>query len=271
MKAKLRLQTIFSGVRSILTQRTGWVALAAAIVSTVLISCATMDRTLMLPPQIPGAKFVGSQACKECHEDTVRWFATAAHARLKAPGTNAFEVGCESCHGPGSLHAQSGGNAHTILNPGKSPETCFQCHLDKRGQFNLSYHHPVLEGKISCVSCHDPHKGDGMLAGGTELKSERDLCSECHIAQRGPHVFEHQALREGCTACHEVHGSVNQKLLSQRNANLCLKCHMQRQVSSSTIVIGGRDHTAFLSRGTCWSAGCHEAVHGSQVNKSLRF
>jgi hypothetical protein len=23
--------------------------------------------------------------------------------------------------------------------------------------------------------------------------------------------------------------------------------------------------------GTCWSAGCHEAVHGSQVSSSLRY
>jgi hypothetical protein len=26
-----------------------------------------------------------------------------------------------------------------------------------------------------------------------------------------------------------------------------------------------------LSQGTCWTAGCHEAVHGSRVNSSLRF
>ena len=37
------------------------------------------------------------------------------------------------------------------------------------------------------------------------------------------------------------------------------------------ILIGGRDHAPFLSRGACWSAGCHEAVHGSHVNSSLRF
>jgi predicted CXXCH cytochrome family protein len=230
-----------------------------------------MERPMVLPPQIPGAKYVGSQACKECHEEVTRWFATASHARLKAPGTNAFFVGCESCHGAASLHVESGGNAHTIINPRKSPDTCFQCHLDKRGQFNLPYHHPVLEGKISCINCHEPHKGEAMRAGGTELLAERDLCAECHIAQRGPHVFEHFAIREGCTACHAVHGSVNQKMLLQRNANLCLKCHFQRQQSSGVILIGGRNHNAFLTRGTCWSAGCHEAPHGSQVSQFLRF
>ena len=37
------------------------------------------------------------------------------------------------------------------------------------------------------------------------------------------------------------------------------------------LLIGGRDHAPFVQRGTCWSAGCHEAVHGSHVNSSLRF
>jgi hypothetical protein len=26
-----------------------------------------------------------------------------------------------------------------------------------------------------------------------------------------------------------------------------------------------------VTQGSCWSAGCHEAVHGSRVNPSLRF
>jgi hypothetical protein len=54
-----------------------------------------------------------------------------------------------------------------------------------------------------------------------------------------------------------------------------LKCHFQSQglpgQPAGTIYIGSRDHTAFLSQGTCWSAGCHEAVHGSHVSSSLRF
>jgi predicted CXXCH cytochrome family protein len=101
--------------------------------------------------------------------------------------------------------------------------------------------------------------------------SESDTCAGCHTAQRGPFVFEHEAVREGCTTCHAVHGSVNQKMLVQRNHTLCLKCHFQQQTSGGLLVIGGKDHTSFVSRGTCWSAGCHEAVHGSQIGSSLRF
>jgi DmsE family decaheme c-type cytochrome len=143
--------------------------------------------------------------------------------------------------------------------------------LDLKGQFSLPSHHPVIEGKVSCTDCHNPHKGRAVPGGTHSLLSDNQQCQQCHIAQRGPFVFEHEASREGCLTCHRPHGSVNQKMLTERNQTLCLKCHFQQQTAAGQILIGGRDHVAFLSRGTCWSAGCHEAVHGSQVNSSLRF
>lgn len=246
-------------------------ALALTGAAIVMISCATMSRTLLIPPQIPGAEFVGTKSCAECHAEIVRDFNTATHARLKAEGANANDIGCESCHGPGSIHNQTGGSVHTIVNPGKSPSVCFQCHLDTRGQFSLPNHHPVIEGKISCADCHNSHKGNAILGGGTALATEHETCGKCHTAQAGPFVFEHEAVREGCTTCHNAHGSVNDKMLTTRDASLCLRCHFQQQVAGGKVFIGGRDHTSSLSRGTCWTAGCHEAVHGSHIGSSLRF
>ena len=248
-----------------------WVIGGATALAVVVISCATVTRTVVAPPEIPGATFVGSATCAECHENITKEFKTATHARLQAKGENARNMGCESCHGAGSLHNESGGAMNTIINPRKSPETCFQCHLDKRGEFNLPYHHQVLEGKMSCTDCHSPHHGPAIKGGGTALLSENDTCSQCHATQNGPFVFEHEANREGCTTCHAVHGSVNAKMLKERNANLCFKCHFQQQKIDGRIYIGGWNHTGLLSLGTCWTAGCHEAIHGSQVNSNLRF
>jgi hypothetical protein len=50
-----------------------------------------------------------------------------------------------------------------------------------------------------------------------------------------------------------------------------LKCHFQQQTGPGSLLIGGIEHSSFVARGTCWSAGCHEAVHGSQVSTSLRY
>ena len=274
-------------------QRSRW-ARAAALVAVaatllVVISCGTVNRAVVVLPDVPGAKYIGSKECEQCHEKICKDFVTADHARLIAPGPNALGAGCESCHGPCSLHSESGGEtkppfsytsgrpektgfgAQTPVNASRNPQTaCFQCHLDVRGQFELPSHHPVPEGRLSCTVCHPPHKGSAFRGGGTMLASENESCLACHKEQRGPFVFEHEAMREGCTTCHETHGSVNAKMLKVRDANLCLKCHFQR-MSGSQILIGGSDHTLRLQQGTCWTAGCHEAVHGSNTNVELRF
>jgi predicted CXXCH cytochrome family protein len=263
---------------------------AAGVLLLAVISCRTVNRAVVQLPDVPGAKYIGSKECEQCHEDIYRDFQTADHARLMAEGPNALNAGCESCHGPCSLHSDSGGEvkppysfssgrpasssygARLAIEPGRAVETvCYQCHADVRGQFNLPSHHPVPEGRLKCTECHSPHKGSILAGGGTSLLSENDSCIRCHSAQRGPYVFEHEALREGCTVCHVPHGSVNAKLLTVRDANLCFKCHFQQQVPGGGILIGGSDHTLRLREGTCWTAGCHEAVHGSRVSPSLRF
>ncbi|HVU34205.1 MAG TPA: cytochrome c3 family protein [Opitutaceae bacterium] len=243
----------------------------AALWGLLLISCTSVDRPLVAPPQIAGAQFVGSKACAECHGDTVKHFRDATHSQLMAQGANAKNIGCESCHGPGSLHVKAGGGAGNIINPGRSPETCFQCHSNIRAQFSLPNTHPVLSGQMTCTDCHNPHAGDAAPDGGAKLARLNETCLKCHNQQGGPFVFEHEAMRDGCVSCHQPHGSVNAKMLRVRNQNLCLQCHFQQQTATGQLMIGGRDHAPFVSRGDCWSAGCHEAVHGSHVNRSLRF
>ena len=274
--------------------RAGWlrglvVAGSALLLVTLGLSCRSVNRSVVLLPDVPGAKYIGSKECEQCHDKIYRDFATADHARLMAEGPNALNAGCESCHGPGSLHSESGGEvkppftfaagraasgsfgARLAVEGQRSKENvCFQCHADVRGQFSLPSHHPVPEGKMSCSDCHSPHKGSINRGGGTALLSENGNCFTCHAKQRGPYVFEHEASREGCTTCHAPHGSVNPKMLTVRDSNLCMRCHFQ-QLNGNRILIGGSDHTLRVQQGSCWTAGCHEAVHGSRVSPSLRF
>ncbi len=249
--------------------RPGWLLTLGVAISLTIVSCSTVERVMVAPPHIPSAKFVGDTKCSECHANHTRDFHTATHSAIKADWNKEGNLGCETCHGPASIHVETGGALRSIVNPKKSPTVCFQCHLEMRGRFNLPHHHPIAQGDVSCSDCHDSHKGPAIRGGATSLAGLNDGCIKCHPAQRGPFAFQHEAVREGCTSCHNPHGSVNAKLLTERNGNLCLKCHVD--VRTSTLTVGGLPHAFLAAKGTCWTAGCHEAVHGSHVNSSLRY
>jgi predicted CXXCH cytochrome family protein len=100
-----------------------------------------------------------------------------------------------------------------------------------------------------------------------------ETCAPCHREQTRPFIFEHPALREGCTVCHRPHGSINAKMLVEPDSNLCLRCHAQvpEPGAAQRVFIGGRDHTSSLAFGSCWTAGCHTAVHGSNLQPILLY
>lgn len=237
----------------------------------LLVSCVAVNRTVLAPPFVAGAAFVGNKECTECHSDTTNHFGSSTHAKVTFADPKLGSTGCEACHGAGSLHVKSGGTKGTIVNPMKNPETCFQCHLEKRGEFSLANAHGVLNGTMSCSDCHDPHEGGALRGGGASLESMNETCTKCHTAQKGPFTFKHSAMKEGCTSCHNPHGSVNQKMLVARDANLCLQCHLETATRPGIILAGGEDHRTRMQNGTCWVAGCHEAVHGSHASPALRY
>lgn len=216
------------------------------------------------------AEYVGMDTCAMCHEKIAKNFKRSEHSRIVVKSQKEGQA-CEACHGPGSLHANAQTKSEkyaTIINPGKSPEACYKCHMEKKGEFSLQYHHPVPEGRMSCTDCHDPHGEDGVKPGTlSSVYGKNDVCIKCHKDQAGPFVYEHEALREGCTVCHNVHGSINEKMVVERDANLCLKCHFQANFP----FVGDRNHTTDPRKGPCFSGGCHTAVHGSNYNDHLRI
>ena len=72
----------------------------AAGAALFLISCSTTaNRAVVVPLEIPGAHFVGNQACFQCHTQITRAFPSSPDARLHLDNvTLPGGTGCESCH-----------------------------------------------------------------------------------------------------------------------------------------------------------------------------
>jgi predicted CXXCH cytochrome family protein len=230
---------------------------------------AKMDRSAIAP--IPGAVYSGTESCAPCHPKESEEFANNPHAKYAADAKDAKSEGCEVCHGPGSKHIEDPQAKDAIYNPKKNPEMCYQCHANTKAEFNLQYHHPVKEGKMSCQDCHSVH-GEEAVPGvqSMELEGQDATCLKCHPNLKGPFVYEHDAMKEGCSVCHTPHGSVSKKLLTARDQNLCFKCHFEQIYPK----VGAQTHgtgspvlgPALSARGKESCMDCHTAIHGSNFD-----
>lgn len=146
-------------------------------------------------------------------------------------------------------------------------QLCLKCHTEQKAQFNMPFHHKVLEGVMKCSDCHNPH-------GGFELKQARLVlgadaaCIKCHTDKLGPFVYEHAPLKvEGCAICHTPHGSSNSKLLTRPKVfQLCIECHTNAHAIPDPTAEGAPNtptfHNLTLERyQNCVT--CHVKIHGS--------
>ncbi len=230
------------------------------------------EPVVMTPLSIPGAEYLGSESCaaEDCHTAESRYFELTDHASVSIDITEddaeAGEVeGCETCHGPGSLHAEDPYDKSKIIRA-DAETACFNCHLDVKGKFMLQHHHPVPEGRMTCSDCHDMHGSDVRATGGKMLLGAGLLgldekCFNCHKEVRGPFVFEHEAMREGCAVCHTPHGSINDKLLVAGPTVTCIRCHIEGSQ-------GEFHHTSYGISISRDCIDCHTRVHGSNNAKS---
>ena len=223
----------------------------------------------------PGAKYVGIDQCALCHEDIVKHYRIESHYGTSLQeGEKIVGEACESCHGPGSLHADNSGDKSKIIR--YSPERCFTCHADIRAQFQLQYHHPIEKDQVRCLDCHNIHSSQNAAFNETQdLERNNEKCFRCHKEFKGPFVFEHDPIREGCQTCHEPHGSVFNKLLIADVNALCLRCHWEPNTNLTSANIGGLAHgsgavaeNAFIGAGEkCIDH--HKSPHGSNSWRTL--
>ena len=184
------------------------------------------------------------------------------------------DVTCANCHnthgGLTSLLRVDKPQIAPLVNTAKVPqqEVCFNCHRDIRSLVMRPSHHPIVEGKVKCTSCHNPH---GALSPAmVNSESIKELCTTCHAEKRGPWIFEHAPVEESCLNCHNPHGSRSVKLLNEKVPNLCQDCHdaaqhpgtMYDADANFRAPVGPTSgpNTRFLAR-SCMN--CHSEIHGS--------
>jgi DmsE family decaheme c-type cytochrome len=133
------------------------------------------------------------------------------------------------------------------------PDTCFQCHKDRRAQMFRSSHMPLREGKITCSDCHNPHGSatEALL----KEDSINDNCYKCHAEKRGPFLFEHAPVRENCLNCHDPHGSINEYSLKLSRPRLCFECHGFGHGPTAGI------NSPYTMGRSCQN--CHTQIHGT--------
>jgi len=194
--------------------------------------------------------------CLQCHEknDRTYWKGSTHETR---------DVACTDCH---TVMRKT--SPRFQLAKGTVQDTCFQCHKDRRAQSLRSAHMPMIEGKISCSSCHNPH-GSASETAMLKEATINDTCYQCHADKRGPFLFEHAPVRENCMNCHEPHGSMHNSLLVVARQRLCQRCHTVPHATAGLAdpsVANNMRRTVSLA-----CQNCHSNIHGSNAPSGSRW
>ncbi len=193
-----------------------------------------------LVAQAAGASgYAGSETCRGCHEDRFASYQAGPHGIKADPRRPAAKQQCETCHGPGKGHVDSGGGKGVGGIVGLTPKApipaetknaqCLQCHAGSTGGLRLS--RALWKGSIhetrgvACTNCHTVHEPKAV---------QPDACNACHKPIKAQLLrSSHHPIREGkiqCTDCHNPHGTVADKLISASTVNeKCYTCHAEKR------------------------------------------
>ena len=190
-----------------------------------------------------------NETCLSCHT-------RGPHAMWDGSAHDSRNMSCATCH---SVHAPK--SAENQLKADDQMTLCATCHRQQSAKMRRASHMPVVEGKMECSTCHNPH-------GATNVKLLRvgnwvnESCVSCHTEKRGPFLHEHAGTRDNCTTCHDPHGSAYERMLIARPPMLCQRCHNHSR-HPATIYdqnqLNNRSNR-MLSRGC---VNCHANIHGS--------
>jgi predicted CXXCH cytochrome family protein len=161
--------------------------------------------------------------CDGCH---------SVNYNVKTKQVTEWNVGCERCHGPGSIHIAQATSA-TIINPARldpvaANDVCIQCHTQGRPLVN-----PV-EGRY--FDWPVGFQVGSRLADFWDLEEHTlGQTTFTHFADGTAHKNRMQgndfaqslmyARGVTCASCHDVHGTTNNAELVKPARAICLTCH----------------------------------------------
>ncbi len=192
-------------------------------------------------PLAPNADAIGARTCIACHAQENLQASHSLHvASFRAGAAHTGpQAACESCHGPGSVHAKDPTAPGSIIAfthdaktaPATQAGVCLGCHAGGARQHWVG---SVHENRgLSCTDCHNPMaklSPEGVLA----KSSINEVCATCHQDIRAKfNRRSHMPLPEGqmaCTDCHNPHGSITKPLLKTDTVNeTCYACHAEKR------------------------------------------
>jgi len=193
--------------------------------------CATCHYTGYSVTQNAGGEFVAS-AVSDSNGET-----------HPVTGTNQeLNIGCESCHGPGSEHVAASGNGEFIVSPGlitpeRSNMICGQCHSRSQGNDSYGIHKDspldntnkmMVAGTSRAAflagntSRHDANTSD-LWGDGKHSKSHHQQYTDFIQSPK----YRNGSSLVTCYSCHDPHapGTDRHQLSGTSDNSLCQTCH----------------------------------------------